>query len=34
MRQGLALRRGKDEANDNLHQVMELLARSGVVDSA
>jgi len=33
MRQGLALRRGKDEANDNLHQVMELLARSGVVEA-
>jgi hypothetical protein len=31
MRQGLALRRGKDEVNDNLHQVLELLARSGVV---
>ena len=27
MRQGLALRKGKDEANDNLHQVLQLLAR-------
>jgi hypothetical protein len=31
MRQGLALRRGKDEANDNLHQLLKLLASSGVV---
>ena len=30
MRQVLALRKGKDEANDNLHQ---LLARSGVVEA-
>ena len=33
MRQGLALRKGKDEANDNLHQVLQLLARSGVVEA-
>ena len=33
MRQGLALRRRKDETNDNLHQVLKLFARSGVVDA-
>ena len=34
MRQGLALRRGKNETNDNLHQVLQLLARSGVAEAA
>jgi len=35
MRQGLALRRGKDEANDNLHQLglLKLLARCGVAEA-
>jgi len=28
MRQGFSLRRGKDETNDNLHQLLQLLARS------
>ena len=32
MRQGLALRRWKDETNDNLHQVLQLLARSEVAE--
>ena len=33
MRQGLALRNGKDEANDNLNQILQLLTRSGVVEA-
>jgi hypothetical protein len=33
MRQGLALRRGKDERNDNLHQLLQLLASNGVVEA-
>jgi Domain of unknown function (DUF4371) len=32
MRQGLALRRGKDESNDNLNQVLQLLACTGVAE--
>lgn len=34
MRQGLAMRRGKDESNDNLHQLLQLIARSGVKEAA
>lgn len=33
MRQGLAMRRGNDESNDNLHQLLQLLARSGVKEA-
>ena len=33
MRQGLALRNGNDEANDNLNQILQLLNRSGVVEA-
>lgn len=34
MRQGLAMRRGNEESNDNLHQLLQLLARSGVKEAA
>ena len=33
MRQGLALGKGKDEANDNLYQVLQLLAHNGVIEA-
>lgn len=33
IRQGLALRCGKDEANDNLYQLLKLLARCGVAEA-
>ena len=33
LRQGLALRRGKDEYNDNLHQLLQLLSRNGVEEA-